>query len=122
MTFGGKKYETSSRLKSTPPIGAPKATATPAALAALKISRRFPRQSSQQTHFKRMDARAPTFIILVLGEVATDDVTDAAGYVNEGALFAEREAARNGISLQTRPTNIGNVHTMQRSGPTRPTS
>lgn len=39
ITLAGKKYETSSRLKSTPPIGAPKATATPAAHAALRISR-----------------------------------------------------------------------------------
>lgn len=41
MTFGGKKYETSSKLNKVPPMGAPKATATPAAHAALRISRRF---------------------------------------------------------------------------------
>ena len=39
MTFAGKKYETSSRLNKTPPMGAPKATATPAAHAALRTSR-----------------------------------------------------------------------------------
>lgn len=97
MTFGGKKYETSSRLKSTPPIGAPKATATPAALAALKISRRFPGQSNERGHRRSIKERAPTFIILILGEVATNDVTNAAGYVDEGALLAKRETARNGI-------------------------
>jgi hypothetical protein len=41
-TFEGKKYDTSSKLNRTPPIGAPNATATPAAEAALRISRRFP--------------------------------------------------------------------------------
>ena len=41
ITVAGKKYDTSSRLNSTPPIGAPNATATPAAHAALNISRRF---------------------------------------------------------------------------------
>ena len=30
ITLGGKKYETSSSEKRTPPMGAPKATATPA--------------------------------------------------------------------------------------------
>lgn len=35
-------YLTSSRLNRTPPIGAPKATATPAAALALSISLRFP--------------------------------------------------------------------------------
>ena len=40
-TFGGKKYETSSKLNKVPPIGAPNATATPAAQAALRISRRL---------------------------------------------------------------------------------
>lgn len=122
MTFGGKKYETSSRLKSTPPIGAPKATATPAALAALKISRRFPGQSNERKHLSSTNARAPTFIVLVFGEVATDDVTDTAGYVNEGPLLTERETARNRKLLQTHPTNISDVHTMQRSGPAQPTS
>ena len=42
MTFAGKKYDTSSRLNKTPPMGAPKATATPAAHAALRIPRRLP--------------------------------------------------------------------------------
>jgi hypothetical protein len=42
MTLGGKKYETSSKLNRTPPIGAPNATATPAAQAALSISLLFP--------------------------------------------------------------------------------
>jgi hypothetical protein len=41
ITLGGKKYETSSKLNKVPPIGAPKATATPAAQAALRISRRL---------------------------------------------------------------------------------
>lgn len=35
ITLAGKKYDTSSKLNSVPPIGAPKATATPAAQAAL---------------------------------------------------------------------------------------
>ena len=43
ITFAGKKYETSSKLNKTPPMGAPKATATPAAHAALRISLRLPR-------------------------------------------------------------------------------
>ncbi|KAI6757186.1 hypothetical protein HG531_003011 [Fusarium graminearum] len=38
----GKKYETSSKPNSTPPKGAPKATATPAAAAAEMTSRRLP--------------------------------------------------------------------------------
>jgi len=42
MTLGGKKYDTSSKLNKTPPIGAPNATATPAAEAALRISRLLP--------------------------------------------------------------------------------
>lgn len=42
MVFEGKKYDTSSRLNRTPPIGAPNATATPAADAALNSSRLFP--------------------------------------------------------------------------------
>ena len=42
MTFAGKKYETSSKLNRTPPMGAPKATATPAAQAALRMPRRLP--------------------------------------------------------------------------------
>src|SRR5258706_7457924 len=41
ITLGGKKYEISSSEKSVPPTGAPKATATPAAPAALKTSLRF---------------------------------------------------------------------------------
>jgi len=40
-TFGGKKYETSSKLNNVPPMGAPNATATPAAHAALRTSRRL---------------------------------------------------------------------------------
>ena len=36
-----KAYLTSSRLKSTPPMGAPKATPTPLAALALRTSRRF---------------------------------------------------------------------------------
>lgn len=38
----GKKNETSSKLNKTPPMGAPKATATPAAEAADRISRFLP--------------------------------------------------------------------------------
>ena len=38
ITLAGKKYDTSSKENSTPPTGAPNATATPAALAALSIS------------------------------------------------------------------------------------
>ena len=47
MTFAGKKYDTSSRLNRTPPTGAPNATATPAAQAALRMPRRFPVHSTQ---------------------------------------------------------------------------
>ncbi len=41
LTFGGKKYDTSSKLNNVPPMGAPNATATPAAQAALSISLRL---------------------------------------------------------------------------------
>lgn len=41
LTLGGKKYDTSSRLNNVPPMGAPNATATPAAHAALNISLRL---------------------------------------------------------------------------------
>ena len=57
ITFAGKKYDTSSRLKRTPPIGAPNATATPAAHAALRISRRFAGGREVHYHQKRRSAR-----------------------------------------------------------------
>lgn len=41
LTLGGKKYDTSSKLNNVPPMGAPNATATPAAHAALNISLRL---------------------------------------------------------------------------------
>lgn len=65
MTFGGKKYDTSSKLNKVPPIGAPKATATPAAHAALRISRLLATKvaiSRQRLHFHNQWL---TFVVLV---------------------------------------------------------
>lgn len=117
MTFGGKKYETSSRLKRTPPIGAPKATATPAALAALNISRRLPDQPDERQHPRNINVRVLTFIVLILDEISTDDVAYTASDVNKGALFAKRETARRGTLLRICVMKIGNLRTMRRSEP-----
>ena len=68
MTFGGKKYDTSSKLNKVPPMGAPKATATPAAHAALRISRRFAVNIDidlVNQIFVIPKHLAPTFIVLI---------------------------------------------------------
>ncbi len=59
-TLGGKKYDTSSKLNNVPPIGAPKATATPAAQAALRISRRFPEHNKILDHINQREESAPS--------------------------------------------------------------
>lgn len=92
MTFGGKKYDTSSKLNKTPPIGAPNATATPAAEAALRISRLFP--GNQGLHNLSQDIKASsvaterTFVCLILDKKPTDDVADATCDVNKRSLLA----------------------------------
>ena len=67
MTFAGKKYETSSRLNKTPPMGAPKATATPAAHAALRTSRLLAAHGYQRYRTAHTCGQ-PTLVGLVLAE------------------------------------------------------
>jgi hypothetical protein len=99
MTFGGKKYDTSSKLNKVPPMGAPKATATPAAHAALRISRRFAVNinivlvSQIQVVPKRL---APTFIVLVFWDESAYYVANAARDVNKWALFTEGQTRCHG--------------------------
>ena len=68
MTLGGKKYDTSSKLNKTPPMGAPKATATPAAQAALRISRLLPvnKRSDPQDDKRRSRKDEPSFVSYLL--------------------------------------------------------
>jgi hypothetical protein len=74
FTFGGKKYETSSKLNKVP---APNATATPAAQAALRISRRLAKVkyiSSEVTCDR--DSRN-TFIVFIFRCDTADNVANA---------------------------------------------
>lgn len=93
-TFGGKKYETSSKLNKVPPIGAPKATATPAAHAALRISRRL--AEARVRGSVKEQSRNNTFIIFILAEKPTDDVTDATSNMYKWTFFAKGKARCNG--------------------------
>ena len=96
MTLGGKKYDTSSKLNKTPPIGAPNATATPAAEAALKISRLLPR--SRPLRISQSWAgttKERTFVCLVLDEEATDDVPDATRDMHKRTLLAYKRICQS---------------------------
>jgi hypothetical protein len=86
LTFGGKKYDTSSKLNSVPPIGAPNATATPAAQAALNISLRLASTASDKRKAGR--TREPTFIVLVFTRETTDYIADATSNVHKRSFFA----------------------------------
>lgn len=91
-TLGGKKYDTSSRLNKVPPIGAPKATATPAAHAALRISRRFAARSRFECHrvgFQVNQVR--TFVVFIFSSNSTDDIPHTAGNVNKWSFLPEGE-------------------------------
>lgn len=94
-TFDGKKNETSSKLNRVPPIGAPKATETPAAAAALNISRRLPAQHMSTDGIGKRQIQ-PTFIILILTKHSTNDVPDTAADVHEGAFLAQAETRGDG--------------------------
>jgi hypothetical protein len=104
MTLGGKKYDTSSKLNNTPPMGAPNATATPAAEAALKISRLLPRRRLLNLPKGVDTTKERTFVRLVLDKEATDDVPDAARDVYKRTLLAYKR-----ISVGRVPAS--NVHT-----------
>jgi hypothetical protein len=68
-------------------MGAPKATATPAALAALSISRRLPVEE-----FVKRQCRKPayehTFVVFILSKVSTNDIPDTACYVHKWTLLS----------------------------------
>lgn len=98
---------TSSRLKSTPPIGAPKATETPAAAAAdstceAKSSRQFQvfRESQQvQVSLERAGLHPEhahltpfALVLAVLGEKAAEEVAAATGHVHQRPFLAQAQA------------------------------
>ena len=98
---------TSSRLKSTPPIGAPKATETPAAAAAdntceAKRSRQFQvfRESQQvQVSPERMGLHSAhahltpfALVLAVLGEKAAEEVAAATGHMHQRPFLAQAQA------------------------------
>lgn len=73
-------------------MGAPKATATPAAHAALRISRRLAKE------YKLDDTREKsrrTFIIFIFAAEATNDVANAAGDMNKWPFFAQGKTGRH---------------------------
>ena len=75
----------------TPPIGEPKATATPAALAAVKISRILPSQISRTGQFE-MGSAGLTLTARKSAEKAGNEVSNSASDVHGWALFAYRES------------------------------
>lgn len=90
LTFGGKKYETSSKLNKVPPIGAPNATATPAAHAALRISRRLAVEYRESTFTTKENWS--TLIVFVFRWYATDNVTNTTGDMNKRSFLSKGEA------------------------------
>lgn len=98
---------TSSRLKSTPPIGAPKATETPAAAAAdstceAKSSHQFQvfRESQQMQvspegaglHPAHAHLTPFALVLAVLGEKAAEEVATATGHVHQWPFLAQAQA------------------------------
>lgn len=96
---------TSSRLKRTPPIGAPKATETPAADAAertweeTKVGHKT-NLRTKKNHFSCFVMKSPLvshlsflgFIFAVFRKEVREDVPTAAGHVDQRALFPQTEA------------------------------
>lgn len=100
LTFGGKKYDTSSKLNNVPPIGAPKATATPAAHAALRISRRLAVRWCQAVN--KDYSMSLTFVIFVFCSDAAHNIAYAARYMDERTLFPQRQSRCNRKSKTNR--------------------
>ena len=92
MTLAGKKYDTSSRLNKTPPTGAPKATATPAAHAALKMPRLFP-GTTVRTYNISSHKPWRTFVVFVLAKESAYDVADTRGDVHKRTLLTCKRQA-----------------------------
>jgi hypothetical protein len=67
-------------------MGAPNATATPAAHAALSISRRL--AGGTHEYRKKIENWELTFIIFILAMITTDNVAYAARNVDERSLLA----------------------------------
>ena len=90
MTLAGKKYDTSSRLNKTPPTGAPKATATPAAQAALKMPRLLPGTVVRACNVPNHKPWR-TFVVFVLAEESAYDVADTRGDVHKRTLLTYKK-------------------------------
>ena len=79
-------------------MGAPKATATPAALAALSISRRLPVLMLVGRQKGCRESRQRTFVVFILGKVTTNNISDTACYVHKRTFLAEVETRCDGQS------------------------
>lgn len=98
---------TSSKLKRTPPIGAPKATDTPAADAAERtweektnapqLTRRLLSGAHEQQRLTLRPSHLSFLglVLAVLGEEVGEDVPAAAGHVDQRALLPQAEAGRH---------------------------
>lgn len=89
-----KVWLISSIENNTPPIGEPKATATPAALAAVIISRIFPAQHGQSSLVSSMRASS-TLTAREITEHARNDISGATCYVNRRTFLPDGKARRD---------------------------
>ncbi len=87
-----ENVSSSSRPKSTPPRGLPKATDTPAAAAAASSLRLRAEQHKHWSDRARDRGAELTFVLPILLEHAGEEERPAAGDVNERAFLAEGQA------------------------------
>lgn len=81
----------------TPPIGLPNAHATPAALAAMRISRIF--TWALLVARKKLQDNIHTFAFVKVGEERRDKLPNAASYMHRWAFLTDRQSRRDSERL-----------------------